>query len=53
MIAAAFLTAERGYREALAAVPLTEIVAGVARDAAEDRKQRIGEWIDLHAGRPA
>ncbi len=53
VIAAAFQRAEAGYRQALAAVPLTDLVAGVARDAKTARKQRIGEWIQEHASRPA
>ena len=44
-IAAAFQSAETAYRQTLAAVPLTDIVAGAARTATEDRKQRINEWI--------
>ncbi|MEM1262512.1 MAG: Rrf2 family transcriptional regulator [Pseudomonadota bacterium] len=52
-IAAAFHSAEASYRDALAAVPLTELVAGGAKTATAERKQRIGEWIDEHATRPA
>jgi len=53
VIAAAFQRAEAGYRQALAAVPLTDLVAGVARDATAARKQRINEWIEQNATRPA
>ncbi|MEM7413492.1 MAG: Rrf2 family transcriptional regulator [Myxococcota bacterium] len=52
-IAAAFRHAEEGYRQALASVPLTEVVAGVARDATSARKQRIRAWIDQNAALPA
>ena len=45
VIAAAFERAEDGYRSALSAVPLTEIVSGVARDSSAARKRRIGDWI--------
>lgn len=48
-IAAAFRRAESGYREALSAVRLTDIVAGVAQEATSARKKRIGEWIEQHA----
>lgn len=50
-IAAAFQRAEAGYRQALAAVPLTEVIAGVAKDATPARKRRIREWIQQHAAR--
>lgn len=49
VIAAAFYSAEEGYREALAAVSLTDVVAGVAEDASSKRKQRIGDWIKQNA----
>ena len=52
-IAAAFQHAESTYRQALAAVPLTELVDGIAREASSARKQRIGEWIQQNATRPA
>ncbi|MEM9624422.1 MAG: Rrf2 family transcriptional regulator [Pseudomonadota bacterium] len=48
-IAAAFQQAEAGYREALAAVRLPEIIAGVARDASASRKQAISDWVRRHA----
>ena len=51
-IAAAFQRAEAGYRQALAAVPLTDVIAGVARDATPARRQRIREWIEQNAARP-
>lgn len=51
-IAAAFYRAEAGYREALAAVALTDIVAGVADDATPARKRRIRAWIEQHAALP-
>lgn len=50
-IAAAFLRAETDYRQALAGVPLTDVVAGAAQTATPDRKKRISEWIDAHATR--
>ncbi len=53
VIAASFQRAEAGYRQALAAVPLTDLVAGVAQDATTARKQRIVEWIQQNATRPA
>ena len=52
-IAAAFHRAEAGYRQALAAVPLRDLVAGVAEDSTPARRQRIVEWIEEHATRPA
>ena len=52
-IAAAFHRAEEGYRQALAAVSLTEVIDGVAQAATSARKRRIGEWIRRHAARPA
>jgi len=48
-IAAAFRSAEAGYREALDAVRLPEVVAGVAGDSSDARKQRIRTWIETHA----
>ena len=50
-IAAAFRDAEKIYREALSAVRLPEIVAGVADDSSAARKQRIGQWIEANAAR--
>ncbi len=52
-IAAAFQRAESVYRQALAAVPLTELVEAIAKDTTSTRKQRIGDWIQQHATRPA
>ncbi len=52
-IAAAFRDAEKGYREALGAVRLTDIIAGVTREANAARKQRIREWIEQYAAHPA
>ncbi|MEM1437131.1 MAG: Rrf2 family transcriptional regulator [Pseudomonadota bacterium] len=52
-IAAAFQRAEAGYRQALAAVRLTNVVAGVAEDATPARKRRISEWIAQHAAHSA
>ncbi|MEO1136577.1 MAG: Rrf2 family transcriptional regulator [Pseudomonadota bacterium] len=52
-IAAAFQRAETIYRNALAAVPLTDMVAGATRTATPARKQRIRKWIDQHATGPA
>ena len=51
-IAAAFRRAEAGYREALTAVRLTDIVAGVAEEATPARKKHIREWIEQHAALP-
>ncbi len=48
-IAAAFQRAEAGYRAALAAAPLSDMVAGGARTATPARKRRIREWIAEHA----
>lgn len=48
-IAAAFQRAEVGYRNALAAVPLTDMVAGATKTATPARKQRITEWIKQNA----
>lgn len=48
-IAAAFHRAEAVYRTALAEVPLTEVIAGVAQDASDERKQRIADWVQQHA----
>ena len=48
-IAAAFRDAEKSYREALSAVGLPEVVAGVAKDSSSARKKRIREWIQEHA----
>ncbi len=44
-IAAAFRRAEAGYRDALSAVRLTDIVTDVAKEASGERKQRISQWI--------
>ncbi len=52
-IAAAFRKAESVYRDALSAVSLTDIVAGVTEEATAARKQRIGAWIGEHAALPA
>ena len=52
-IAAVFQRAEAGYREALAAVPLTDVVVAVGRDATAARRRRISEWVEQHATRPA
>ena len=49
VIAATFHRAEADYRRALAAAPLTDLVAGGARDANAARKQRIKQWIEEHA----
>ena len=48
-IAAAFYQAEQRYRDALSAVSLPEVVAGVAEDVSDARKQRILDWIQQHA----
>lgn len=50
-IAAAFQHAEAGYRQALAAVPLSALVAGGAQDASDERKQQIKEWLQQNATR--
>ncbi|MEL6979047.1 MAG: Rrf2 family transcriptional regulator [Pseudomonadota bacterium] len=52
-IAAAFHEAESGYRRALAAAPLTELVANITREASAARKQRIAAWIEQHATKRA
>ncbi|MEM8984278.1 MAG: Rrf2 family transcriptional regulator [Pseudomonadota bacterium] len=52
-IAAAFHRAEAGYRQALRAVRLTDVVAGVAEEAAPARKRQIVEWLEQHAAVPA
>lgn len=44
-IAAAFRDAESGYRDALAAVPLTDIIAGITQSATPARRKRIQKWI--------
>ncbi len=49
VIAGAFHRAEAVYRQALAAVPLTDLVAGVTRDATKTRKKRITAWIEENA----
>ena len=51
-IAAAFQRAEEGYRQALAAVPLTDVIAGIARNSTSARKRRIVEWVKQHATGP-
>jgi len=48
-IAAAFHDAEASYRQALNAVPLTELVAKGAEVATPERKRRTQEWIRRHA----
>ena len=48
-IASAFRGAEDSFRQALAAVSLTEVVAGVANDASATRKKHIREWLQAHA----
>lgn len=48
-IAAAFLAAERAFRDTLSAVPLTDIVTKATAVALEERKGRIGDWIAEHA----
>ncbi|MEL7538856.1 MAG: Rrf2 family transcriptional regulator [Pseudomonadota bacterium] len=53
VIAATFRRAEAVYRQTLAAMPLTDVVAGVAKDANSARKQRISAWIQESATRPA
>lgn len=52
-IAAAFRDAEAGFRDALDSVRLTHVIAGVAEEASETRKQRIRAWISEHAALPA
>ncbi|MEM6818134.1 MAG: Rrf2 family transcriptional regulator [Pseudomonadota bacterium] len=48
-IAAAFRTAESGYREALSTVRLPQIVSEIAADAAPARKRRITRWVEQNA----
>ncbi len=50
-IAAAFQRAETGYREALSAVRLTDVIAGVASEATSTRKKHIREWLERNAAR--
>ena len=52
-IAAAFLRAETGYRAALSTVRLTDVIAGVAKEANSARKRRIAAWIEQNAALPA
>ncbi len=52
-IAAAFRSAEAGYRDALAAVRLPELIAGIASDSTEARKRRISAWIEANAAHTA
>ncbi len=52
-IAAAFLNAEAVYRESLAAVLLTDVIAGVASEATSARKKRIAHWVQTNAAAPA
>ena len=52
-IAAAFRSAEAGYRTALGKVRLSDVIAGIAQDATDARKRRIGEWVAQHAAQPA
>jgi len=48
-IAAAFQNAEAMFRETLAAVPLTQVVAGATAVATDKRKKEISVWIDRYA----
>lgn len=50
-IAAAFHKAETTFRETLAAVPLTHVVAGATAVATDKRKKNITAWIERHATR--
>lgn len=52
-IAAAFRDAEIGFRKALDAVHLADVIAAVAEEATEARKQRIRAWVAQHAALPA
>lgn len=52
-IAAAFRSAEAGYRDALDAVRLPELIAGIAGDSTEARKRRISEWVEANAAQSA
>lgn len=51
-IAAAFYRAEESYRQSLASVSLTELVAGGAADTEEERKQAIRQWLGRNATQP-
>ena len=51
-IAAAFQRAEAGYRAALTEVRLTDVIAGVAKEASSARKKRIASWIEQNAAQP-
>ncbi|MEM9937210.1 MAG: Rrf2 family transcriptional regulator [Pseudomonadota bacterium] len=48
-IAAAFQHAEMAFRDALSAVPLTDIMYKATVVAFEDRKGRIRDWIEQNA----
>jgi len=48
-IAAAFARAEADYRATLAAVPLSEMVAGASQSANEERKRNIRDWLEQEA----
>lgn len=48
-IAAAFLKAERAYREVLGKVSLTHVVDGATAVATDLRKQNITAWLTTHA----
>lgn len=51
-IAASFKDAEESFRQSLANVMLTEIVAGIAQDVSPERKLRIKAWIEHNAAVP-
>ena len=50
-IAAAFQKAEAMFRQSLAAVPLTQVVAGATAGATDKRKKEITAWIERYATR--
>ena len=50
-IAAAFKKAEAVFRDSLAAVPLTQVVAGATAVATDKRKKEITDWIERFATR--
>lgn len=52
-IAAAFRQAEARYRDALASVILTDIIADVASEARPARKKRITDWVRRNAAAAA
>ncbi len=48
-IASSFRDAEDQFRQSLANVKLTEVVAGIAQDVSPERKLRIKSWLEHNA----